>query len=164
MNTSDQSLFPIDSAFKRRWDWKYVKIKNAELGWQIKFDKETIEDENGVKNLYAVDWWDFLTKINAIINNMTDSADKQLGYFFCQAENSVINAETFVSKVVFYLWNDVFKNYGFDDPKLFGFTPDGTDSQQILSFPDFYLEDGSVNEHVAATFIDNIMNWKSSSN
>lgn len=164
MNTSDQSLFPIDSAFKRRWDWNYVKIKNEEKGWQIRFDRETVKDEFGNEHLFSVDWWDFITKINIIITNMTDSADKQLGYFFCQAEDNIINADTFVSKVVFYLWSDVFKNYGFDDPKLFGYTPKGCDEQHLLSFPDFYTENGNVDESVAAIFINNVMNWKSTSN
>lgn len=104
MNTSDQSLFPIDSAFKRRWDWKYVPIsegKNAmgeNIGYQIRV--------YGKK----YDWWQFLEKINHEIEELTKSEDKKLGYFFCKANNGVIDAETFVGKVIFYLWNDVFKD------------------------------------------------------
>ena len=106
MNTSDQSLFPIDSAFKRRWDWKYIPIcegkeNGISLGWKIK--------ANG--NLY--DWWQFVEKINAEINEQTKSEDKKLGYFFCKAQDGIVSAETFVSKVVFYLWNDVFKDQAF---------------------------------------------------
>ena len=53
MNTSDQSLFPIDSAFKRRWDWKYVPIakgndNGVELDWVIAIDSE------------KYDWWAFI--------------------------------------------------------------------------------------------------------
>lgn len=73
MNTSDQSLFPIDSAFKRRWDWKYIPISNANKDWAIKV--------NGNK----YDWWNFLEKINAQIGSTTNSEDKKLGYFFCKA-------------------------------------------------------------------------------
>ena len=110
MNTSDQSLFPIDSAFKRRWDWKYRPIVNgrdkdgSELNWRIKADTK------------EYDWWSFLEKINAIVGTTTNSEDKKLGFFFCKPTDSVISAETFVGKVIFYLWNDVFKNFGFDDP------------------------------------------------
>ena len=104
MNTSDQSLFPIDSAFKRRWDWQYTPICEGKsndgqpLGWKIK--------ANG--NEY--DWWTFIQKINAEIEEMTKSEDKKLGYFFCKPINGIISAETFVGKVIFYLWNDVFKD------------------------------------------------------
>ena len=86
MNTSDQSLFPMDSAFKRRWEWKYIKIADAHKDWKIETNGE--------------DWYGFICQINRIISNMTSSADKQLGYFFCQAnEDGKITTETFVSKV-----------------------------------------------------------------
>ena len=96
MNTSDQSLFPIDSAFKRRWDWTYMPISDAEKNWIIEVDG----------NNY--DWWLFLEKINEKIGSTTNSEDKKLGYFFCKAQDGIISAKTFVGKVIFYLWNDVF--------------------------------------------------------
>lgn len=92
MNTSDQSLFPIDSAFKRRWEWKYIPICNAEKGWSIKAGG----------NEY--DWWSFLNSINRQIQDGTSSEDKKLGYFFVKADaEGVISAEKFVGKVAFYL-------------------------------------------------------------
>lgn len=149
MNTSDQSLFPIDSAFKRRWDWKYIKIKNhPECNYQIKVGDE------------EYDWWQFITKINAIIASMTSSADKQLGYFFCKAKDGEIDEETFVSKVIFYLWNDVFKDYGFEDASLFRYT-DKDGVEKDLTFPDFYDENGdNVDTERLADFLKKVMEWK----
>lgn len=108
MNTSDQSLFPIDSAFKRRWDWEYVPIKRAdkepEKNWIIK-----VEHDN---KTYWCYWWEFLEAINHQIEETTHSEDKQLGYFFAKPKNgeNFISTDTFVNKVIFYLWNDVFKD------------------------------------------------------
>ena len=104
MNTSDQSLFPIDSAFKRRWDWKYVPIakgnnNGTELNWMIEADTQ----------MYS--WWSFIQKINDEIYERTNSEDKKLGYYFCKPISGVIKVETFASKVLFYLWNDVFKDF-----------------------------------------------------
>ena len=143
MNTSDQSLFPIDSAFKRRWEWEYVPICNANKGWVIAVDGE------------EWDWWSFLKAINAKIGSVTDSEDKKLGYFFVKpSDNHTITAETFVSKVIFYLWNDVFKDYGFSDEEFQ--TKDG----KGMSFPMFYEtenEDQRVNEALIAQFLQNVV-------
>ena len=141
MNTSDQSLFPIDSAFKRRWDWTYVPISDAGENWTI--------DVNGNK----YDWWQFLEKINEHIYGATYSEDKKLGYFFCKAENGVITAEKFVSKVVFYLWNDVFKDSEFGGNAL----QDVEDGK--LTFDKFYItENGKtkVNEEKIERFLGNL--------
>ena len=123
MNTSDQSLFPIDSAFKRRWDWSYMPISDAKKGYVI--------DVAG--SLY--DWWQFLEEINKKIESTTNSEDKKLGYFFCKAHGGVISAETFVGKVVFYLWNDVFKDFDLVGP-IFDDTVEGGK----LTFAKFYTE------------------------
>lgn len=137
MNTSDQSLFPIDSAFKRRWDWKYMPIHDAGEQWTI-----ALSD-------VEYNWWDFVEKINNVIGNMTSSEDKKLGYFFCKACNGKINAETFVNKVVFYLWNDVFKDYELSD-KAF------QDGEGKLTFNKFYTPSGDANESTIKTLMENM--------
>lgn len=146
MNTSDQSLFPIDSAFKRRWDWKYVPIakgnnNGTELNWKIEIDG----------NQY--DWWTFVKTINKHVFDTTNSEDKQLGFFFCKAKNNIISAETFVCKVIFYLWNDVFKDFGFED-KIFEDKEDSVNPK--LSFDKFYMANGKVNEQKIKMFLKNL--------
>ena len=131
MNTSDQSLFPIDSAFKRRWDWQYVPISDAGKQWVIRV--------NG--NDYS--WWSFLEEINRRIYQATYSEDKKLGYFFCKAKDGVIDADVFVSKVVFYLWNDVFKDMEFEGDAF----KDGTNGK--LSFDKFYTVQGNETKVVS---------------
>ena len=169
MNTSDQSLFPIDSAFKRRWDWKYMKIKDEEKSWKVDIDIEKKGDYNN-KETEKLDWWLFISKVNTIIASMTSSADKQLGYFFCkptktnkeETEPTLITAETFVSKVIFYLWNDVFKDYGFEDASLFRFKGynNGKEIEKDLTFPDFYKENNNeVNIERLKDFVGRVMNW-----
>jgi 5-methylcytosine-specific restriction endonuclease McrBC GTP-binding regulatory subunit McrB len=154
MNTSDQSLFPIDSAFKRRWDWKYIKIKKGidketkkELDWKIKVGDD------------SYDWWEFLKAINYKIDKMTSSADKQLGYFFCLADGKgEISADTFVNKVAFYLWNDVFKDYAEDGSPLLKYKKKEDDkSESDLTFPDFFDESGNVDPNVVKQFIVKVL-------
>ena len=148
MNTSDQSLFPIDSAFKRRWDWKYVSISegrdkatNAPLNWYINTGDKQYK------------WWSFIKKVNDLIGSLTNSEDKKLGYFFCKAKDGEIDADLFVSKVIFYLWNDVFKDYGFDDKDF------QDEEGKILSFDRFYEDkNGKTNVDIASVelFLGNL--------
>lgn len=148
MNTSDQSLFPIDSAFKRRWDWKYVPIRegrdketNAPLNWYINTGDKQYK------------WWSFISKVNELIGSLTNSEDKKLGYFFCKAKDGEIDADLFVSKVIFYLWNDVFKDYGFDDKDF------QDEEGKILSFDRFYEDkNGTTNVDIASVkqFLENL--------
>lgn len=130
MNTSDQSLFPIDSAFKRRWEWKYIPISegidkqtHTTLGWKLRVNGK------------SYDWWAFLQAINEQIGGLTKSQDKKLGYFFCKAKGGVIDAETLVGKVLFFLWNEVLKDFQEDQP----FLNDGNGGN--LAFDDFYAVD-----------------------
>jgi hypothetical protein len=157
MNTSDQSLFPIDSAFKRRWEWVYSPIAEG-------------KEKDGSKALWQIEgqgedsWWKFIQGINEVIDVTTHSEDKKLGYYFCKPTKKVnesdqypkiITKNTFVNKVVFYLWNDVFKVYGFKS-EIFDMKDENGASKKI-TFKSFYKDDGSVNDEIVNMFVNNVM-------
>jgi|GEM_PF-1004507 type II restriction-modification system restriction subunit len=148
MNTSDQSLFPIDSAFKRRWNWEYMPIeydptdKNTgeRLAWKF---------EVRGKRYY---WGKFLDYINPKILKLTMSEDKQMGYFFAKPDKrgtdgrlDVISEKVFVNKVLFYLWTDVFKDYDLTE-KPFVYettTAEGKSIKKSYRFTDFFPIEGN---------------------
>lgn len=139
MNTSDQSLFPIDSAFKRRWDWQYMPIEDAGLNWKIEVNGSEYE------------WYPFLQAINKEVLDLTHSEDKQLGYFFAKAKDGMIDATTLVNKVYFYLWTDVFKDYEFESLKAFK----KADGNEAIAFKDFF-KNGKVDEGMAEQVLINL--------
>ena len=125
MNTSDQSLFPIDSAFKRRWDWEYVPIEDAGKKHYIKVGNK------------KYDWWTFIDTINNSIDHITGSEDKKMGYWFVKPQNNdrEITAKQFVGKVLFYLWNDVYKDYFDMSQCIFKIkNEDGTDEKKPFTY------------------------------
>lgn len=136
MNTSDQSLFPIDSAFKRRWDWRYIPIDYTDKGHYIACGDTQYS------------WADFLQKVNDKVESVTQSEDKKLGYWFMGngAEQKEITVDRFVSKVVFYLWNDVFKDFGKSGNTIFKDT--------FAKFHKFFDFGGNPKEDVVKAFLD----------
>ena len=91
MNTSDQSLFPIDSAFKRRWDWEYRPINYSNTTRTIKIGELNYS------------WTDFQKKINEKIYSIDNSEDKQLGDYFVNPRDGIVSANTLLNKILFYL-------------------------------------------------------------
>ncbi len=87
INTSDQNVYPMDTAFKRRFDFEYKTTDKP----------KEFEDFMFIDNL---SWLEFYPKLNEIILEITKSEDKQLGpYFIKPGDNK--------TKLLMYLWNDV---------------------------------------------------------
>lgn len=113
MNTSDQNVFTLDNAFRRRFDSELVK--NTLEGDEHKLQRETKIQDTGVT------WGDFWMRINELIlekhSSMSNSEDKRLGAYFVVGEKKEENGEVyreiskklFGEKVLEYLWDDAFK-------------------------------------------------------
>ncbi|MTI71454.1 MAG: hypothetical protein FH751_14505 [Firmicutes bacterium] len=97
MNTSDQSLFPMDSAFKRRWSMEYVNID---------YEVEELEEVYLPEPYNKILWLDFIKVMNKEIVDYTETDDKQLGQWFVGNE---ISKSEFIGKVLSYLWFDIFR-------------------------------------------------------
>lgn len=147
MNTSDQSLFPIDSAFKRRWNWKYMPIEYNPL------DKKTQQPIDWKfqigDNLYS--WGQFLGKINPEIYTLTESSDKQMGYFFAKVDNAtgIISEDVFLNKVLFYLWTDIFKDFDVSS-ELFK----NKKANRSFRFTDFFEDSEALGNFIANLNLD----------
>lgn len=123
MNTSDQSLFPIDSAFKRRWDWEYEPIKYKNKNWKIIVDGKEYS------------WVSFQRKVNDKILNATSSEDKMLGDYFVNPSDGKISEKVLLNKILFYLWNDVCKDGEGDIFKV--------SETEDITFSELYGENGT---------------------
>ena len=151
MNTSDQSLFPIDSAFKRRWDWEYIPIQYSPID---DVTKETIANKINIKGT-TYDWGEFIKAVNERIYQLTKSEDKELGYFFVRPDDGIyITMQRFVSKVIFYLWSDIYKDYAGRENSIFKFSEDSNGKNKIdHSFNSFFNEK-EINVKMVKMFIE----------
>lgn len=102
MNTSDNSIYFMDNAFKRRWDWEFVNIED---------DRNVVASRQ--VNLYGQSicaWSDFVDRLNSFIRSNYKTVrkieDKQIGYFFINEQE--INHEHIKNKLMFFVWDSVF--------------------------------------------------------
>jgi hypothetical protein len=161
VNVNDQNVFPMDTAFKRRFEWKYItslpasdasgniysKLNNAKIYVSV--------DNIAINNLIT-NWQSFYTSLNRFItdkeNGMGKSEDKQLGQFFVDFIESLVDKSHSTdvgeaeqaskdiynkirNKLLLYLWQDVQGHSSFNNSKkLF--------HSDIKSFDDLYTKYG----------------------
>jgi hypothetical protein len=141
MNTSDQSLFPMDSAFKRRWDWEFIPIdyEDAET-LIIVFDDST-----------KYNWGKFIKNINSKVRSITDSEDKQLGNRFVNPPNGIITFEQFRSKVLFFLWYEVYKDEVGSHENIFQYVEG--EENKTFQYSELFTEDDGQSYKLAKAFM-----------
>lgn len=99
MNSADQGVFPMDTAFKRRWSFKYVGID---------------ESEKNIRGNCAEEWKTLRKRINQLLQEAGINEDKQLGPFFLketELEDEERFKEAFAEKVIMYLFEDAARHH-----------------------------------------------------
>lgn len=151
MNTSDQNVFTLDTAFQRRWNMRLIQNKFLDDADERAFAETKILDTD-------VTWEKFFTEINTIILKknirMTSSEDKRLGTHFIKPGDLVFvpgdirQNSMFAEKVLKYLWDDAFK---FNKDELF-------DVSKVVSLEDVIDKFVSAqgNQRFVAIFKQNI--------
>lgn len=105
MNTSDNSIYFMDSAFKRRWDWEFVDINPPSSDYYELIDGQLRQIDREL-------WQKMVDVINIFIKSHADKIrrieDKQIGYYFIKGDN--ISHRAIRNKLMFFLWDSVFTN------------------------------------------------------
>lgn len=111
INTSDESIYYMDSAFKRRWDWQHVEAPSLEQDYDSipkEIQEVTLVLDNGSK----LDWYICVIGMNEFIKSNYQTIrrleDKQIGWWFIRPQNQEIQIQQIKDKIMFYLWDSVF--------------------------------------------------------
>lgn len=103
MNSSDQAVFPLDTAFKRRWIFEYLPIDftNCATGGVPIYHED----------LPQVEWKTLAKTINTVLVQLKVVEDKLIGPWFIKNSDLVEGKaeQTFIGKVCSYLWDDALK-------------------------------------------------------
>lgn len=122
MNTSDESIYYMDSAFKRRWDWEFVPV-DGEL---TKVEKDAFNNEE--------EWEKFVEKLNNFIKSNSKHIrkveDKLIGPYFLKKPYSYNKIQ---SKLMFFLWDSVFSH----DKSPLNTLLELEDDKSLVTFGDF---------------------------
>lgn len=110
MNSADQGVLPLDTAFKRRWDFEYFSVDNS-------YDEEIFDTFGLIKtgeNEY-IKWNDIRTFINDMLSNLNVPEDKLMGPYFLaknilESDNDTVT-NAFKNKVLMYLFEDIGSQY-----------------------------------------------------
>lgn len=146
VNTNDQNVFIMDTAFKRRFEWEYVSTK------PVSDDKTHLILNNPkikIGDNIQINWSDFYSKLNSYITKeMKLGEDKQIGQFFIKfSEVPERNQEKIKNKLLQYLWDDV-ENSSYSGKKIF---------DNIDSFSDLYEKFGDGKSVFNKEFIDSLV-------
>lgn len=132
INTSDESIYYLDSAFKRRWDWEYVDAPNEndiDSGFIPEEIKNTILQLDEKKSL---NWYRCIVGVNEFIKSNHQSIrrieDKQIGWWFIKPKNEKVGLNQVKDKLMFYLWDSVFVR---DKRPLINFIKDKLNEEDI---------------------------------
>jgi 5-methylcytosine-specific restriction protein B len=159
VNTNDQSVFPMDTAFKRRFDWEYVSIHPVlgDDGTRLKkLNNPKIIIHKSAKETFDLTWQAFYTSLNEFITDkekgLRRNEDRQIGQFFLdfnealvtkshsvipnEAEEAQIVIKKMIkNKLLLYLWQDVQGSSSLNGNSLF--------ESSIASFDTLYSKSGS---------------------
>jgi len=112
INTSDESIYYLDTAFKRRWDWEYVDAPSETDIRKKKVPEPIATATLAIDDGKPLNWYRCLVGINEFIKSQHQSIrrieDKQIGWWFIKPDEGRVSLEQVKDKVMFYLWDSVF--------------------------------------------------------
>lgn len=158
VNMNDQNVFPMDTAFKRRFDWEYVpttpvKDEKGDVRKDLNNPKIIIMYNSNGSQSFNTNWQSFYTALNNFITNKNEglgkNEDKQVGQFFLEFNDKLVSDshdsdakvskrandkinQKIKNKLLLYLWQDIENTSSFSDRvRMF--------SKDVNSFEDLYL-------------------------